>query len=127
MGIDNKCTDRKRVRVMAKSLQDIEKDFCEQYQQESLQEEGKQSEDKTNEVKQSDGKFSLASDIIFCVALVGIGILAMLLSRDEQNGLSGGIYEFFGDYLEVMLVGFFCLIVVSFVLRFWGNKDKDGV
>ena len=106
-------------------MQDIEKDFCEQYQQESLLEEGKQSEDKTGEAKRSGGKFSLASDIIFCIALVGIGILAMLLSWSEQDGSAGWVYEFFSDYREIMLVGFFCLIVVSFVFRFLGNKGED--
>ena len=96
---------------MIKSLQDIEKDFQEQQQPESP--------------KKKDSKVSLLSDVVFCIALIGVGLSAIILSWGEHGGAVGGIYEALGTYREVVLLVFLALIVISFVLRFLGNKEKD--
>ena len=109
---------------MVKSLKEIEKDFNEQYQSTSNQKVSKQSNPKERNRKQM--KLSLIADIIFCFALAGVGFSALLLSWSEQAGYAGWIYTLLSEYREAILVGFLILIVISFVLRFFGKKKKEG-
>ena len=96
---------------MIKSLQDIEKDFQEQQQPESP--------------KKKDSKVSLLSDVVFCIALIGVGLSAIILSWGERGGTAGGLYDVLETHQEVVLLGFLTLIVISFVLRFLGSSEKD--
>ena len=118
---------------MAKSLQEIEAAFKEQYQQGNLQIKNEQRENSRRDEQQGDTqkddtqkakKISLISDVIFCLALVGVGASALFLSWGEKNGYQGGIGILFDEYREMILIGFFVFIIISFFLRFLGNKEN---
>ena len=112
---------------MIKSLQEIEKDFLEQYQVEHQGKERPQKEHSKKEYPKNEATSnpSVVADIIFCLALIGMGLSAMLLSWNEQGEHSGWIYGFLSDNRGAILIGFLILIVISFVLRFFGDKRKE--
>ena len=101
---------------MAKSLKEIEKAFCEQYQLQNSQ--GK----KTKKEKTNSKKISVISDIIFYTSIVGAAVMALIISW--RGELSGTTYDVFYDYRNIILAGFLFLIVVSFVLKFLENRRE---
>ena len=93
---------------MAKSLQEIEKDFYERYQQ------------------RRKTKFPLISDVIFCGALVCGGFSAMILSWGERGRSLGKVYNAVESYREFIIVIVLTLIVGSFVMKFCDNNSKNN-
>ena len=92
---------------MTKSLKEIEQDFHDKFQQPDLK------------VKKKS-----ISDIIFGIALIGGILAAIILAVGEENDYLGAIYTITDRYREVILIVVFVLIIISFFLRFIGNKAK---
>ena len=111
---------------MAKSLEEIEKTFHEQCQQQSLPKKDEQRNLQEKDEKRTK-RNSLAPDIIFCVAIVGLGVSAVVLSWERQSGTLGRIYDVFWEHYGVIVLTFLTLIVISFALRFSGNMKSKAV
>ena len=71
-------------------------------------------------------RIALISDIIFVVALLMMGICAVILSYGESGAQVGGIYQIVNDRREMAIVIFAGLIVFSFILRFFAQGKKEA-
>ena len=101
---------------MAKSLQEIEATFNEKHQSKSHQEA------KCADESDKNRRIIAISDIVFCVALAGAGLFAVILSWSDREGVQGMLYDILEGCRGAFLVVFLILIIISFILQFLGNR-----
>jgi len=106
---------------MRKSLKDIEQEFQERYRQEKPKKvsEEKSVEEKDSEEKGSEKKrkLPLILDIIFYVAIIVAGVLAMMIRSGGHLVSSNGVNEASGAYYVSALAICVILIIGSFIWR----------
>ena len=83
----------------------------------------KTKEETTSSGHQTKG-MALISDIIFAFALIMMGMCAIILSYGDAGSQADGIYHMINEKREIILAMFAILVIFSFFLRFFAQKQE---
>jgi hypothetical protein len=76
------------------------------------------------QIKRKPNKMTLVSDAMFVFALAMMAMCAIILFYGESGGDVNEMYEFVNANRDITLVVFAVLIVFSFFLRFFAQKEE---